>query len=80
MYFGTIDYVHKLVKAGERAKVKAFWEYCYDMEFQSRNIDYASSWGVDEKTVNEWLSEFYAVINDEIQSSRSKQEQHTKAL
>jgi len=80
MYFGTIEYVRKLIKAGERCKARAFWEYCYDMEFQSKNIDYAMSWGVDEKTMLDWSSEFYAAINDEIINSKYKKIQHAKAL
>ena len=80
MYFGTINYVNKLVNDGERDKAKAFWEYCYDMEFQTKTVNYADSWGVDPLKASEWIGEFFTAIQDEIQNSRAKHSKHTKAL
>ena len=78
MYFGTINYVHDLIKNNERAKARAFWEYCYDLELQTKENDYA--WGVDESTTNAWLCDFYAAINSEIQSSKKNTTAHGEEL
>ena len=80
MYFGTINYVYDLIKNNRRDKARAFWEYCYDMEHSIHNVDYASSWGIDDNLANVWISEFYAAINDEIKNSKAKHLSHTKAL
>lgn len=80
MYFGSIDYVHKLMLNGEIKKAHAFWEYCYRMEFQVQTTEYAKNWNVDNSTANQWISDFYKAINDEIQESKAKRERHTRAL
>jgi hypothetical protein len=80
MYFGTINYVHQLIEDDRRDKARAFWEYCYDMEFCVQKADYCASWGVDKETCLLWISEFYAALQDEIKCSREKHTRHTEAL
>lgn len=80
MYFGTIDYVHGLIANGEIKKARAFWEYCYRMEFQVPCTSYAKSWGVSQPIANKWVADFYKAINDEIQDSKAKSERHTRGL
>ena len=80
MYFATIPYVHDLIGNGDRQKARAFWEYCYDMEHSVHNVDYAQSWGIDELTAKEWVSEFYTEINNEISRGRKRVGNHTKGL
>lgn len=80
MYFSAIDYAHALVANNEMKKVRAFWEYCYRMEFQAPCTSYAKSWGVSASIANKWIGDFYKAINDEIQESKAKSERHTRGL
>lgn len=79
MYFATIPYLHNLV-IENRAKARAFWEYCYDMEHAIHNTNYAQSWGVDDSTAKEWISEFYTEINNEISHGNKRVNNHTRGL
>lgn len=54
------DYTDKLKQEGNRAKARAFWEYCDDVSSDMHNSErfYAQSWGVGKGTVSRWLKEF----------------------
>lgn len=54
------DYTDKLKRDGNRAKARAFWEYCDDVNSEMNNSErfYAQSWGVGKGTVWRWLKEF----------------------
>jgi len=54
------DYTDKLKRDGNRAKARAFWEYCDDVNSEMNNSErfYVQSWGVGKGTVGRWLKEF----------------------
>lgn len=54
------DYTDKLKRDGNRAKARAFWEYCDDVNSEMNNSErfYAQSWMVGKGTVSRWLKEF----------------------
>jgi len=54
------DYTDKLKRDGKRAKARAFWEYCDDVNSEMHNSErfYVESWGVGKGTVGRWLREF----------------------
>ena len=53
-------YVDTLIKKSRRDKVRAFFEYRYDIQTENKQSlrTYAKEWGVGKTTAHGWITEF----------------------
>lgn len=58
------EYARELQLSGNRAKARAFMEYCLDLDEGIKNSIrfYAKSWGISVEPAQRWIKEFYAEI------------------
>lgn len=58
------EYARELQLSGNRAKARAFMEYCLDLDEGIKNSVrfYAKSWGVSKSTTERWIRHFYVEI------------------